>query len=280
MKHESAKPKVLPAAHGSALLQRKCACGGPARSRGECGDCKKKKLQRRESQRTTPAAAPPIVHEVLQSPGQPLDSATRQYFEPRFGHDFGRVRVHADNRAAESARAVNAKAYTVGSNVVFASGQYAPGANGRRELMAHELAHTVQQSDATVLSRLGDRRAHEYSEVEADRAAHACLTGWPQLSPGSSPAKVSRQQAHPESKEEQEKKKEQDEEINVCSTLAQLVLQRTAPSSARKKRQKEAELEAQNKRKKEIKRKRTKHSIRTRQPGHPGNLGLGFARDE
>ena len=205
-----------------------------------------------------------------------MDSATRQYFEPRFGHDFGRVRVHADNRAAESARAVNAKAYTVGSNVVFASGQYAPGANGGRELMAHELAHTVQQSDATVLSRsLEIGEAHEYSEVEADRAAHACLTGWPQLSPGSSPAKVSRQQAHPESKEEEKKKKERDEEIKRLLNTGPTGPSADSPEQREEKEQKEAELEAQNKRKKEIKESAQSTAYGRDNLDTPGTWGWG-----
>jgi hypothetical protein len=63
--------------------------------------------------------APGIVHEVLHSPGQPLDASTRSYFEPRFGHDFSRVRVHTGASAEQSARDVNAHAYTVGHNIVF-----------------------------------------------------------------------------------------------------------------------------------------------------------------
>src|SRR6266446_3042495 len=69
-------------------------------------------------------AAPPIVHQVLRSPGRSLDSATCAAMERRFGHDFGQVRIHADERAAESARAVNAKAYAVGNDIVFNSGEY------------------------------------------------------------------------------------------------------------------------------------------------------------
>jgi hypothetical protein len=90
-------------------------------------------------------AAPPIVQEVLRSPGQPLDAATRAYMEPRFGHDFGKVRVHADARAAESARAIMARAYTLGSHIAFETGQYRPGMSLGRRLIAHELVHVVQQ---------------------------------------------------------------------------------------------------------------------------------------
>ncbi len=91
------------------------------------------------------AEAPGIVHDVLRSSGQPLDASTRAFMEPRFGHDFSGVRVHTDARAAESARAVNALAYTVGSNVVFGEGQYAPGSGSGQRLLAHELTHVVQQ---------------------------------------------------------------------------------------------------------------------------------------
>jgi hypothetical protein len=88
---------------------------------------------------------PPIVQDILRSPGQPLDPATRTFMELRFGHDFSRVRVHTDTLASTSARAVNALAYTVGQEVVFGSGQYAPGTNVGRRLIAHELTHTLQQ---------------------------------------------------------------------------------------------------------------------------------------
>jgi outer membrane protein OmpA-like peptidoglycan-associated protein len=90
--------------------------------------------------------APPIVNQVLQSPGRPLDTATRSFMEPRFGHDFSQVRIHADAKAAESARAVNAQAYTVGHNVVFGHGQYSPGNSTGRSLLAHELVHVGQQN--------------------------------------------------------------------------------------------------------------------------------------
>jgi hypothetical protein len=125
-------------------LQRKCA---------QCEEEEKNKLHRKacpeSTQMETGAAhskAPAIVHEVLRSSGQPLDPATRSFMEPRFGHDFSRIRVHDDDQAAQSARAVNARAYTVGPSVVFGAGEYAPGSEYGRRLLAHELAHVVQQS--------------------------------------------------------------------------------------------------------------------------------------
>ncbi len=92
------------------------------------------------------SAVPPIVHEVLRSAGRPLDPPDRAFMESRFGHDFSQVRVHADTRAGDSARTLEARAYTVGRNVVFAAEQYAPGMAEGRRLLAHELTHVVQQS--------------------------------------------------------------------------------------------------------------------------------------
>jgi len=116
--------------------------------------------------------APQIVHDVLTSPGHPLDSATRAFFEPRFGHDFGNVRVHADERAVVSARAVNATAYTVGRNIVFASGQYNRSTGEGRSLLAHELTHVVQQRSSGsqgMLQRSGP--AQSGNEDERNRPA-------------------------------------------------------------------------------------------------------------
>ncbi len=94
----------------------------------------------------TPSEAPAMVHEVLHSPGRPLAATTRAFMEPRFGYNFGRVRVHTDTRAAESARILNAQAFTVGRDIVFGSGQYMPTTPGGKRLLGHELSHVVQQS--------------------------------------------------------------------------------------------------------------------------------------
>jgi Domain of unknown function (DUF4157) len=93
-------------------------------------------------------SASPIVYHVLHSSGESLDPGTRTFMESRFGHDFSQVRVHRDAKAAESARAVNALAYTVGEDVVFGTGQYAPGSSTGQRLLAHELTHVVQQGEA------------------------------------------------------------------------------------------------------------------------------------
>ncbi|MDF0668205.1 MAG: DUF4157 domain-containing protein [Nitrospira sp.] len=104
-------------------------------------------VQRQASIGTTGLAeVPPIVHDVLNSPGFPLDVATRAFFELRFGHDFSQVRVHADTNDEQSARDVNAHAYTVGHNIVFGAGRFAPNTYDGDRLIAHELAHVAQQS--------------------------------------------------------------------------------------------------------------------------------------
>ncbi|EFH84869.1 DUF4157 domain-containing protein [Ktedonobacter racemifer] len=129
-------------------LQRACACGGA------CPKCQTKqpgwehenlRTKRVQAGDMGQVAAPPIVQEVLLSPGQPLDPATRAFMEPRFGHDFSRVQVHTGGRAAESARAVNAAAYTVGQDIVFGPEEYAPHAPQGQRILAHELAHVIQQ---------------------------------------------------------------------------------------------------------------------------------------
>lgn len=133
---------------GRPMLQRKCACGGTPGPTGECAECRKRRLDplQRRASGPGPAEMPPIVREVLASPGQSLDLATRAFMEPRFGHDFSQVRIHADAQAAQSAGAVNALAYTVGSVVAFAAGQYQPGTHAGQRLLAHELTHVVQQA--------------------------------------------------------------------------------------------------------------------------------------
>jgi hypothetical protein len=189
------------------LLQRQCACGQHTGG-GECAGCREKRerLQRTALSPASLNAVPPIVHDVLKSPGQPLDARARAFMEPRFGHDFsgmqvhtpelntvpmlmsinqpgdryeqeadsiaarvmqakntytgqemveraqspykydfGQIRIYTDTQAVESARAIHALAYTVGNNIVFGAGQYAPGTDTGKQLLAHELTHTLQQ---------------------------------------------------------------------------------------------------------------------------------------
>jgi hypothetical protein len=166
----------------SGLLQRKCGCGQHTVSGGECDECGKKQmsLQRATSNtehRTANAFdVPPIVHDVLGSPGHKLDVATRGLFKTRFGHDFSQVRLHSDAPAAESARAVNALAYTVGPDIVFGSGQFAPHTKSGRHLLAHELTHVIQQEGSrSGLHRsaaLQIDRPDDQAEREADAIAN------------------------------------------------------------------------------------------------------------
>jgi hypothetical protein len=94
---------------------------------------------------------PTIVDKTIRSSGKPLDSTTRNFMESRFSHDFSHVRVHDDSQAVNSARSVNAQAYTVGPNLVFGTGQYAPQTITGRSLIAHELSHVIQQRAAMPL---------------------------------------------------------------------------------------------------------------------------------
>lgn len=162
----------------SGVLQAKCACGNHTVAGGECQECAQKKtsLQRKTSNQSEFNEVPSVVDEVLHSPGQPLDADTRSFIEPRLAHDFSQVRVHTDAKAAESARSVNALAYTVGRDVVFGSGQYSPTTDEGRRLMAHELTHVAQQSmkTSTQLQTMGGEGA---LETEADRNASLVTTG-------------------------------------------------------------------------------------------------------
>jgi hypothetical protein len=107
---------------------------------------------------------PPVVQSVLNSgSGQPLDPGTRAYMESRFGEDFSGVRVHTDANAADSARGVNANAYTVGRDVVFDAGQYAPNTIEGQKVLAHELAHVVQQSRGGAVPSVSSHASHEHS---------------------------------------------------------------------------------------------------------------------
>jgi Domain of unknown function (DUF4157) len=196
----------------SVLLQRKCACGGggTAASTGTgagCESCQKKeaeeqkkaqeqKLQKSSSGPSRSATAPPVVNQVLSSPGRALDTPTRSFMEPRFGRDFSGVVIHTDSRAAESARAVDAHAYTVGQHIVFDQGKYDPDSRGGQHLLAHELAHTVQQHGLQRSSEnlsLVQTPEYRHLEREADTVAHSLMSG--AASPGA-PA-LSRHPAQP-----------------------------------------------------------------------------------
>lgn len=115
----------------------------------KCSECEEEVVQRKINTAAPAfAPAPRIVHDVLSSPGRPLDRSARKFMEGRFQRDFSRVEVHTDSRAAASAKASQARAYTVGEHIVFGDGEYMPETSEGRRLLAHELAHVAQQQGA------------------------------------------------------------------------------------------------------------------------------------
>ena len=169
------------------VIQRKCDCGG------ECPTCKAAAHAAHD--------VPPIVHENLHSIGQPLDTASRTFFERRFGHDFSRVKVHNDTRAHASARAVHAAAYTVGTDITFGAGQYQPGTVAGKQLLAHELTHVVQQKHATAVPQAGglklgapagaaEQEASQIADTIGQQGALPPVTAQPALSLARAPFDV------------------------------------------------------------------------------------------
>jgi hypothetical protein len=127
----------------TATIQRKCA---------ECEkEDEEKKVQRKESNNSSPVTAPPVVHNVLNSPGKAMDGNTRSFMESRFGYDFGDVRIHDNNLAAKSASSINALAYTFGNNIGFNTGYYNPHSVSGKRLLAHELTHVIQQRESKII---------------------------------------------------------------------------------------------------------------------------------
>lgn len=160
------------------LQRTKCACGKPVTANGECTECRRKRLQR-SGAGSSPLHLPSSVQTVLQSPGQPLEPSARREMESGFGRDFSQVRVHTGSYAADSARDVNARAYTVGQNIVFGSG-HDPFSPSTRSLLAHELAHTVQQAGlqcSTDLVNLDTGPEYQQLEAQAEAAAQSVLQG-------------------------------------------------------------------------------------------------------
>ena len=176
----AAKPAITAAP--AVLLQRTCNCGEHTLGSEECDDCKKKKLtlHRRATNSFAPRFAPAMVHDVLRSSGQPLDRGTRAFMEPRFGRDLGHVRIHIDAVASESARAVNALAYTVNNHIAFQAGNYDPASPQGRRLLAHELTHVVQNRNHAgtlqcSLPEISDPA--DASEREANNVAEQVVSG-------------------------------------------------------------------------------------------------------
>jgi hypothetical protein len=167
-------PTHRAAPSGAQVLRR---CGGV-----QCppGTCDHDGTLRRRGTGGGPVAAPAGVRRTLASSGERLGAAERAYFEPRFGHDFSAVRVHTDAAAAASAQAVGARAYTVGNHIAFAAGSYVPGTAEGRRLIAHELAHTLQQAGISPVqsaAALPVGAIDDVAEHEAERVAAAVNAG-------------------------------------------------------------------------------------------------------
>ncbi|HTB80779.1 MAG TPA: DUF4157 domain-containing protein [Opitutaceae bacterium] len=168
-----------------------CACGGgcprcqasPATAAGSTGAA----LPSLDTQKETgPASLPTIVQAGLASAGTTLNEETRAQMESRFEFDFSQVRIHASPRAANSAAALSARAYTVGTDIVFGRNQYSPASSSGRKLIAHELAHVVQQRGKAsgtprAISTTGEQEAAAASE--AATAGHPVRVG-PISAPG------------------------------------------------------------------------------------------------
>jgi hypothetical protein len=129
--------------------------------------------------RTSTRNVPPAVHATLAGPGRSLDESTRTTMEARFRHDFSRVRIHDDGLAARSADSVNALAYTVANHVVFSAGAYVTGTPAGQRLLAHELAHVVQQGSGSTraIAKLTVEPGGSESDRQADRAATRAIHG-------------------------------------------------------------------------------------------------------
>lgn len=135
----------------------------------KCGACEAElTLQRKALPLGQPLSSqvPTHVHSALSSGGHSLDHQTRSFFEPRLGYDLSSVRIHTDSTAGQSARAIDARAYTLGSAIVFAEGEYRPEADGGKRLLAHELAHVIQQGTGKIPTLRRQRAGESADEGE------------------------------------------------------------------------------------------------------------------
>jgi hypothetical protein len=139
----SARPRPTPLGQA---IQRKCSA---------CEDEERGTIQREGGHDVSlPTGTPAAIDSLRSSGGSPLPASVRSFFEPRFGHDFSAVRVHTDQRAGQTARGLQARAFTIGRDVVFGAGEYQPDTSAGRRLLAHELVHVMQQgSDSSVIRR-------------------------------------------------------------------------------------------------------------------------------
>jgi Domain of unknown function (DUF4157) len=178
--YEQEADRVAAQVTGASAPQHACACGGG------CSNCQRKQTAQTQLQAkhvgpdgAQEFAAPPVVQDQLHAAGQPLPATTREFMEPRFGHDFSRVRVHTDGLAANAARAVRARAYTIGQDIVFGSGQFAPTTTMGQQLLAHELTHVVQQnSNASTQGALIQRFESDEHQFLGDVATRTDKPTW------------------------------------------------------------------------------------------------------
>src|SRR5215218_5815795 len=139
--HRRAAPIVAPPQ--PMMVRRAYACGQPALA-GKGGAESHSQWLAQQS-RLTEWTAPAIARDILREPSHPLEPNVRAQMESRLGHAFNHVRIHSDGKAGAAARSVNALAYTVGNDVVFGAGKFAPGSSDGDLLLAHELTHVIQQ---------------------------------------------------------------------------------------------------------------------------------------
>jgi hypothetical protein len=137
-----------------------------------------KQAQPKAAQEGTPEVTSNIESNIneLKGGGQPLSESTRTFFEPRFGADFGQVRIHNNTKAANTAQSINAKAFTTGKDIVFNSGQYSPGTSSGKRLLAHELTHVVQQ---TIRRNSGSRRIYGGIRIQNRASRKIIQRAWP-----------------------------------------------------------------------------------------------------
>jgi len=152
------EPNAVQTQTAAPQIQRLCPeCEEELQRQPENEEEEEELIQPKSNTAMAPQVTLGIARDIhsLKGTGQPLPVAERAFFEPRFGRDFSNVRVHADNRAARTARAINARAFTLGHDVVFGAGEFRPQTGVGRRLMAHELTHTIQQANvgASLLQR-------------------------------------------------------------------------------------------------------------------------------
>ncbi len=151
----------------------------PTRDAGELGEEEEELIQTKSDIGAASQATSGIAHAIhfIKGGGQPLPASERSFFEPRFGRDFGNVRVYSDSRAALTAQSINARAFTLGRDIVFGAEQYSPGSRKGRSLLAHELTHIVQQGGNRTSSKAQHRESIESDPIDKRLVGFEFQTG-------------------------------------------------------------------------------------------------------